>query len=143
LITFLMFILTSSVWGQKTGIGISLGNPTGLSAKRWLSSTTAVDGGAGFSFGSHTNFSLHSDYLFHRSSAFYLNDIHPLDLYYGIGGRMEFADDIEIGARVPIGLVHQFENTNADTFLEVAPIFDFISRTGLELHFLAGSRYYF
>jgi hypothetical protein len=124
-------------------VGISLGNPTGLNGKYWLDSTKAVDGGVAFSLGKHSNFSLHSDYLLHNDAAFYLNDVHPLDLYFGIGGRMEFADDIEIGVRVPVGLAHKFEKESADVFAEVAPIIDFISKTGLELHLLFGARYYF
>jgi hypothetical protein len=139
----MLFSLALAAYAQKTGVGVSLGNPTGLSAKRWLSSTRAVDAGAGFSYGNHTNFSLHSDYLLHNQSAFYLNDVHALDLYYGIGARMEFADDIEIGVRVPVGLAHQMEDAKADIFAEVAPVVDFISRTGVELHLLFGSRYYF
>jgi hypothetical protein len=143
MLALMVFSLSSWAFGQKTGLGISLGNPTGLSAKRWLNASQAVDGGAGFSFGKHTNFGLHSDYLFHQNSAFYFNDVYPLDLYYGIGGRMEFADDIEVGVRLPVGLVHQVDGAQADMFGEIAPVIDFISHKGVELHLLFGSRYYF
>lgn len=143
LVLVIMFVLTIPAWAQKMGAGISLGNPTGLNVKRWLDEKTAVDGGLAWSFGKHSNLSLHSDYLFHKESEFYLNDTLPLDLYYGLGGRMEFADDIEVGVRVPVGLLHRVENDKADVFVEIAPIIDFISRTGLEIHLLFGSRYYF
>lgn len=127
----------------KTGVGISIGNPTGFNGKHWLTNDTAVDGGVAWSLGSNSNFSLHSDYLLHKKSAFFFNDVHPLDLYYGIGGRMEFSDDIELGVRVPVGLSHSFTEQSADVFGEIAPIMDFISKTGLELHLLVGARYYF
>ena len=139
----MLLILALPCWANKMGVGLSLGNPTGLNGKYWLDSNKAVDGGLAFSLGKHSNFSLHSDYLIHNDGAFYLNDVHPLDLYFGIGGRMEFADDIEIGVRVPVGLAHKFEQESADVFAEVAPIVDFISKTGLELHILFGARYYF
>jgi hypothetical protein len=56
---------------------------------------------------------------------------------------MEFADDIEVGVRLPVGLAHKVEGGSADVFAEIAPIVDFISRTGIELHWLFGARYYF
>lgn len=120
-----------------------LGNPTGLNGKYWLSDSQAIDVGAGFSFGLHTNFSLHSDFLLHKEGFLIFKEDYPLDLYYGVGGRMEFADDIEVGLRVPVGTAYRLEDKNADIFLELAPIWDFVSRTGLELHLLAGARYYF
>lgn len=139
-----VLVLSSSIWAQnKTGLGVSLGNPTGLNGKYWLDETKAVDAGLGFSIGKHSNFSIHSDYLFHNKGAFYFNDVHPLDLFYGIGGRMEFADDIEVGVRVPVGLVYEVEEKSADVFGEVAPVIDFLTNTGVELHILIGSRYYF
>lgn len=140
-----LFLVTSTTFaaaGEK-GIGFMLGNPTGLNGKMWLDDSHAVDGGLALSLGKHTNLSIHSDYLFHNDSAFFLNDVHALDLYYGIGGRMEFGDDLEIGVRVPVGLAHRMTDPNADVFAEVAPIVDFIGRTGIELSFAVGGRYYF
>ncbi|MCM2349934.1 MAG: hypothetical protein NDI69_07920 [Bacteriovoracaceae bacterium] len=143
LLVILLVLMSFSSWSNEKGIGISIGNPTGLNGKYWLDSSKAVDAGLAWSLGKHTNFSLHSDYLLHKDGAFYFNDVHPLDLYYGIGGRMEFADDIEIGVRVPVGLTHRFEQESADVFAEVAPIVDFLTKTGLEIHLLFGGRYYF
>lgn len=146
LLILALLCVSCVAWGttpDKTGVGLMLGNPTGITAKRWLSEKAAVDAGLGFSIGKSTDFNLHSDYLLHQKDAFYFNDIHPLDLYYGIGGRMEFADDIELGVRVPVGLVHNFTDQPADIFAEAAPIIDFISKTGLELSFAIGARYYF
>ncbi len=79
------------------GLGISIGNPTGLNGKRWPSSTRAVDGGLAWPIGKNRNLNIHSDYLLHEKGKFLFNEVHPLDLYYGIGARMEFADDIELG----------------------------------------------
>lgn len=138
---FMIFSFHASA--NQKGIGISLGNPTGLNGKYWLEGNKAVDAGFGFSLGDSTDFSIHSDYLLHNEGAFYFNDVHPLDLYFGLGGRMEFADEIEFGARIPVGLSNRSENKSSDIFVEVAPILDFLGRNGLELHFLLGSRYYF
>lgn len=142
-ILFILFIICSFSVQAQTGLGISLGNPTGFHAKHWLGDNQAVDGGIGRSFGKHSSFSVHSDFLWHNEGAFFFNEVHSLDLYYGVGGRMEFADDIEIGVRVPLGLAHKLEEGKADIFAEIAPIFDFVSKTGIELHWLFGARYYF
>lgn len=142
LIFILILITATSSFGKDLGVGISLGNPTGVNGKYWLDKTAAVDGGLGLSLGKHTDASLHSDYLLHKEGAFFLNDVHPLDLYYGVGGRMEFADDIELGIRVPVGLAHRVENGDADVFGEIAPIFDFLTSPSVEVHFLFGARYY-
>jgi len=143
IIIVLLVTLSLPVWANKMGLGISLGNPTGLNGKYWKDSTHAIDGGFAMSLGHSTNVSVHSDYLFHRPESFYLNDIYALDLYYGAGGRMEFSDSPEVGVRVPVGLLYNTENRQSDIFAEVAPIVDFIGRTGLELHLLIGARYYF
>lgn len=141
----MLVMLSFSLTGlcKDLGLGVSLGNPTGLNGKYWLGGNRAVDGGFGLSFGKSTNASIHSDYLLHEEGAFFFNDNHPLDLYYGIGGRMEFANEIELGVRVPVGLAHRIENGDADVFGEVAPIVNLISGLGLELHLLVGGRYYF
>jgi hypothetical protein len=56
---------------------------------------------------------------------------------------MEFADEIQLGLRLPIGVAHRFENNTSDVFGEIAPIVDFIGRTGLDVHLAVGARYYF
>jgi len=135
-------LLSVTAWSQ-TGVGFTLGNPIGVNGKHWLNNSQAVDGGIGFSIFGKSNLQIHSDFLLHNENAFYFNDTYPLDLSFGIGGRMEFADDIIIGARIPVGLVHKLEKENADIFAEAAPILDFIGKTGIELHLLFGARYYF
>ncbi len=142
-VVILALVSTTAFAQEKLGVGVMAGNPTGLSAKMWLDDTHAIDAGMGFSFGEHSDFSLHSDYLLHNKGAFFFNDVHSLDLYYGIGGRMEFADDLELGVRTPVGLVHQFTEKNMDAFGEIAPILDFIGHKGFEFHILVGTRFYF
>lgn len=140
-----LMLMTSGLYAAQgeLGLGVMLGNPTGLSGKYWLNDQHAVDGGVAVSLGKHSNMSLHSDYLLHNEGAFFFNDVYPLDLYYGLGGRMEFDDEIELGVRVPVGIVHVIKEKNADIFGEIAPILDFLGRSGLEMHFAVGARYYF
>jgi hypothetical protein len=145
ILTVLILLTTFNVWAytKQKSIGFMVGNPTGLNGKYWLSNDRAVDAAFGVSLGKHTEVSMHSDYLFHKKSAFYFKDEYPLDFYYGLGGRMEFADSIELGARVPAGLSHYIHDETADIFAEVAPILDLVGKFGLELHLAVGGRYYF
>lgn len=146
LIVIVSALIGTSLWAQssgQTGVGFMFGNPIGLSAKKWTSDTQAIDAGLGMSIGKNTNFSLHSDYLWHSKDYLYFQDETPLDLYYGLGGRMEFADNIELGLRLPIGVAHNFATSQADFFAEIAPILDFIDAKGVEIHLAVGARYYF
>jgi hypothetical protein len=134
---------SSSLWANKKGIGATIGNPTGINGKYWLNQQAAIDGGLGMSVLNNTNVTIFSDYLYHSFAVLYVNDVHALDLYYGIGGRMEFADEIELGVRLPIGLSHMLDDQLTDIFTEVAPVIDLVGKAGVELHLLIGGRYYF
>ncbi len=145
IVLLLLSLLSFEVLAARgdLGLGIMLGNPTGINGKYWLDDDKAIDAGFGLSLGRGSDVSMHSDYLWHKRDAFYFNDVHPLDLYYGVGGRMEFEHDIEIGLRAPVGLAYRVEEKGADMFAEVAPVLDFVTRTGLELHLVFGARFYF
>lgn len=143
LLALLCLTLTNFAQAEKLGLGVMIGAPTGLSAKYWLGGNKAVDGGFGMSLGRHSRGSLHSDYLLHEDGVLFFNDVHALDLYYGIGGRMRFADDISLGVRIPVGLVHKFKEHPFDLFGELAPIVDFLGRTGVDLNLAIGGRYFF
>lgn len=143
LLFILLFFFSAFAADEKLGVGAMVGNPTGLNGKYWLKDNQAVDGGFAFALGKSSDLSLHSDYLFHNEGALYFNDDYPLDLYYGVGGRLEFADTIDIGIRVPVGLAHRFSNYPTDIFTEIAPIINFIGRSGIDLHLAVGGRFYF
>ncbi len=142
-ILFLTLSFIAQADQEKLGLGVMFGNPTGLNGKYWLNDDHAVDGAFGLSIGEHTEGSLHGDYLLHKKGVLVFNEVHPLDLYYGVGGRMEFADTIQLGLRVPVGIAHMFDNQRADLFGEIAPILDFVGTNGLEISLGVGARYYF
>ncbi len=91
--TFLIALLGLFSFGLSAqdsglGVGIIVGEPTGLSAKSWISSRDAVDAGVAWSV-SNEWFRIHADYLRH---AFDLIPVEQgqLPLYYGIGVRYWF-----------------------------------------------------
>lgn len=138
-----LFVASSAFASGPLGIGAMIGSPTGLSGKYKLGDGKALDGGFGLTLGNRSKANLHSDYLFHSPGALYFNDQYPLDLYYGMGGRMKFDDDIILGVRLPVGLVYELEAEGADVFGEIAPVVDFIGKVGVDLHLAIGARYYF
>jgi len=144
LMLIILGCLAGSSFGQngKLGLGIILGEPTGLSAKLWTGKTMAFDAGAAWSFVSGGFFQVHGDLLFHNFDLFQV-DTGKMALYYGFGGRVKFADLTIVSVRVPIGISYQFEKTAIELFFEVVPMLDLLPATEVGISGGAGFRYYF
>lgn len=126
------------------GAGPLLGEPMGVGVKFWLSDKTAIDGGAGWSFGDPDGFQLHSDFLFHKFDLFHVSK-GELPLYFGVGGRVKFVDhgDNRAGIRGPVGIAYLFPDSRWELFAEVAPTLDLAPFTRLEWNGGIGLRFYF
>ena len=131
------------------GIGIILGEPTGISAKLYLQDDQAIQAGLGFAFigdGIH----LHVDYVFHPW-ILQTRDSFVLPVYIGPGVRLinrEKGRDnnaFAIGVRGVVGLLFDFKNVPLDAFVEVAGLIEieFDDGLGLDINAAAGARYYF
>ncbi len=145
-IIFLFVILFSIPSFSQTkgfGLGIILGEPTGISAKYWTTSTTAFDFGLGYSFEKNSRMHLHADYLFHVNNLFQTNE--NIQFYYGPGARLKLVDvgDSRLGFRFDVGLVWIPRNTPIDVFLEVAPLLDIIPETDFSFNGGLGVRFFF
>jgi hypothetical protein len=127
------------------GMGIMVGEPTGLSFKYWLSTASAPDGGVAWSFYDHPSFNLHADYLWHKF------DLIPvgkgeLPLYFGVGSRLKLQSDegdSEFGIRFPVGISYIFGEGHFDTFAEIVPIMDLFPATMFNMNGAIGIRFYF
>ncbi len=142
---FFSLLLCNSIYAQGNGFGLGmiLGEPTGISLKNWLGRSTAVDFAIAWSFEGKDSFTIHGDYLSHR---FKLTQVESgsLPFYYGIGGSMKFKDDdTRLGARLPLGLNYHFENLALDLFLEFVPVLLLIPKTDFEINAGIGIRYFF
>lgn len=124
------------------GIGVILGEPTGLSAKYFLGGNSALAAGAAWSFGNNASMHIHADYLVHRFQLISV-DSGQLPLYYGIGARLRIADDPQIGIRIPIGLSYYFANDPIEIFFEIVPVLDLAPSTSFTGNSGLGFRYYF
>ena len=142
-ILFSLFII-SSINAQSNGVGVGLivGEPTGISGKYWTGSTTAFDAALAWSFVDENAFQIHADYLFHNIRLITVSE-GKLPFYYGIGARLKTANDIKLGVRVPLGLAYLFQNVPIDIFVEVVPILDVIPKTDFQINAALGARYSF
>lgn len=123
------------------GLGVILGEPTGLSLKNWLGGSTALHAALAWSL-SHNNVYAHADYVFHNFNIVRV-DVGRLAVYYGIGGRFYAADDPGVGVRVPIGLNYLFADMPLDAFVELVPVLAVLPDTDFDLSGAIGLRYFF
>ncbi len=126
------------------GVGVMFGEPTGLSFKGWISESSAIDGGLGWSFVNEGSLHIHVDYLYHFYSVF---DTPKIPLYLGVGGRIKLKNtkhdsDMRLGVRIPFGISYQFTEVPVDVFLEIAPVLDLNPSTGGSVNGALGVRYY-
>jgi hypothetical protein len=143
LIVFFACALPLKAQEGGTGIGIILGEPTGISFKTWISERSAIDAGAAWSFPGAGAFHTHVDYCWHNFSIIRLQE-GKMPLYVGLGGRMQVSGrDVFLGARVPIGLAYIFAEDRLDVFLETVPVMNLFPATDFDLNAAVGIRYFF
>lgn len=123
------------------GVGVMVGEPTGISAKLMAGRGNAFSGGAAWSIASDV-FYFQVDYLR------YFYDVFPvpqgaLPLYAGIGGGATLKDDPVLGPRVPLGMAYFFEDTPVEVFAEVAPRIIVVPDTDFDVQGVVGVRFLF
>jgi hypothetical protein len=128
----------------RFGVGLILGEPSGVSLKYFWNETMAIDGAVGWSFHRETDLYLHSDVLWHNFELFPVAK-GQLPLYLGVGGRVKIREHEEdrLGVRVPIGVSYIFEDLPLDIFAEVAPVLDFTPSTRGGFTLGIGARWWF
>lgn len=139
------------------GLGIMLGEPTGLSAKVWTQDRNALAFGLAWGGWGHGGYvHLHADHLFHNFNVISVSK-GSLPLYYGPGlrlrswtghrywhrGHYHDGQRLDLGVRFPVGLNYHFANDPLDIFLEVVPTLDLVPSTDFELDLALGARYWF
>lgn len=132
------------------GVGIVLGEPTGICAKLYLDDDTAIQGALGFNFYG-SGIQVNVEYVLHpwivqERDAFVL----PIYLGPGLrgiqydGGRGD-ENHYALGLRGVVGMLFDFKEVPLDVFLEIAGVieYDFTDGAGPALNLGAGLRYYF
>jgi hypothetical protein len=137
-------LLPMSMMAQDSGIGLGviLGQPTGVSFKAWTARNQAVDVAVAWAFDREEAVHVHADYLFHDFRLFRVEK-GQFVLYYGIGGRIKAESRTRFGIRIPIGLSYLFEDAPVELFFELGPIMDLAPSTLFRMTTGVGVRYYF
>jgi len=162
-IILLCFVTVSTVYTQDFpraegiqpargvfGMGLIIGEPTGLSGKYWLGSDRAIDFALGASL--FTDFRAHVTYLYHID----VFDEQRVPLYYGIGGSIagrtgrvaEFGSDrrrdrVGLGIRGAIGVSYLVPTAPFDLFIEFGSVLIVFPPAALDIDLSIGMRYYF
>jgi hypothetical protein len=157
-VLMLSFTLNAGAQSSGFGLGLVLGEPTGISAKGWTGPTTAIDGALAWSLWNGSYIHLHADYLFHDMDLIHLAK-GRLPLYYGPGLRLHswtgdrywergrwYTDDgtrTDLAVRFPVGLDYLPEKAPVDVFLEIVPTLDLVPSSWFEFDGAIGVRYWF
>ena len=139
-----LFITNNSLaQEQGFGLGVILGEPTGLSAKMWTGPETALDFGLGYSFTtSNSILHLYTDYVFHNAE--WIRSDKNIIVYYGPGVRLHLNEhQSRLGVRGVIGILWIPEGSQFDLFVEAAPMLDIIPATKFGLAGGIGGRFFF
>jgi hypothetical protein len=139
------------------GLGLILGEPTGIAAKYWIAHDRAIDGELSFSFNDY--FLIQSDYLWHFHGLFgnrgeFVQNLEP---YVGVGGTLFFSTtsthtnptyfsdhgSVGFGVRIPFGLEWMTPRAPFGIFFELAPGIGLIPSTFAFLQGGIGARIYF
>jgi hypothetical protein len=140
---------------RNFGLGVILGEPSGISAKLWTSQVNALDFGLGWSVGGDrigkydgsydggSRLHFHMDYVWHSFDV--IHSAERVHLYYGVGGRFNSGAGYSssVAARGVLGVTWFPSETPIDMFLELVPSFQLMVPTGFGMDAGIGARYFF
>lgn len=136
------------------GVGLILGQPTGLSAIYKPSKSLGYDLALAWSFSDHHESAyLHANRLWIQNGGLRLDSL-AMDFYYGAGVRLITYDtgyrghgvddpDYLLGVRAPIGISYQFKKPPIELFGELALILNLIDSTSVDIDGGIGIRIHF
>jgi hypothetical protein len=140
-----LFIFSFSIAQSqsKFGLGIIVGEPTGITGKLHLDNTSSIDGAIGWSSYKYGSLHIHADYLSNITRL-----ASEVPFYLGVGGRIKIKNtdehqDTKLAIRVPVGIAYEPSSTPIDVFLEIVPMLDLTPSSEFSWNAAIGIRYYF
>ncbi|MGE5681767.1 MAG: hypothetical protein ACM34K_12890 [Bacillota bacterium] len=143
---FFIFFIASKSFAQDRGLGlgVKIGEPTGITLKYWTSEVNAVDFSLGYSLiNDRREIYLSCDYLYHIEDI--IRSHERLPLYYGFGARFLSKENqnSSLGVRGVGGVAWFSRDLPVDVFFELAPVFKLFPSTSLDFEAGFGARYFF
>lgn len=123
----------------STGVGIIIGNPTGVTGKYWFSPSRAMDAGVGIG----GDVTLYGDYLWQSLEILPQPARGKLPVYLGLGLQIGEGSSNETGLRAVAGAAYWYPDKPLEIFLELVPLLRFSSGDSASLGAGLGVRYYF
>lgn len=163
---FALALFTASIAQARSagrsgkGLGLSIGDPTGLNFKAFLKRGFAIDSTLGLGFIGGRHFALNVSAIWQKP----LSNLGsaPVDWYWGLGGKLglydgdddhshgngrvhdhDHDDELRLGARAPLGIAILFKSAPIDVFLEVAAGLWLLDHVDLDLDGAIGLRFWF
>ena len=134
----------SAMERNRFGIGVILGEPTGITGKYMIDENNAIDAGVGWETSGDNELHIYGDYLFHLYDVIKVPK-GKLPIYFGGGARwiLREDDDNKIGVRIPVGLEYLFDGVSLGAFAEIVPVVNLTPDTEGDLEAGIGIRYFF
>lgn len=140
--------LAGNAQQEGIGLGITVGQPTGISIKEFLTKEQAYQASVAWSFTTDGNRSFQSgyieingDYLWHSYEIFQVPHGN-FPVYAGLGARYISKSYPSLGVRMPLGLSYIFQDAPMDIFAELVPIMNLMPATTFEIAGGVGFRIY-
>jgi hypothetical protein len=121
--------------------GVVIGEPTGLSAKYWVSRRNAFDLGVGWSFADKGRFDINGDYMFHPY--YFPSKYGDFPVFIGGGGALRLGNNTFFGLRFPFGADYLLNRVPLTLFAQLAPIMEVAPEVDFRLEGGIGVRYAF
>ncbi len=148
IILILVAALRSQSRAQDKGIGVGVivGDPTGISTKIWTTPTNALQFAVAWEnqdpfLGTRVSFS--GDYLWHNFSA--IQSTHRFPVFYGVGGVIASGGRYQaaLGVRGVLGIDWLSRQAPIDVFLQVVPVLVLSPSTDVVVGAGLGMRFFF
>ena len=116
------------------GLGLEIGEPTGLNGTYFVAPERAIDFGIGAIYRTYRGgdgFHIYADYLWHPTTLVHAQAF-QMPFYIGVGGRLwNFCDGCGngaradgIGVRVPFGISFDFNDVPLDVYIQLVFVAD-------------------
>ena len=152
LLLITVLALCSTLLLANFSLGLSLGQPSGLTGKYQFSENMAVDAGLAYSFfWGLSGYYINTDLLYIQSDLIDLGERY-IPVYAGVGvgylgvAHLQQFGAYVISARVPLGVYYPFNingKMNIEAFLEFVPAFNITPITNFNVSASIGARYVF